>query len=245
MPFDYYKIIINNVIKNTNFALIMTEHVLHPRITDAGDWVTILFILTLGLIALTKSVYENRFEDYTKLIFSDKYSRIYRDSSHLMGMFNISLFIVQIISFSFFIHLLLSYFGHSSKTDWILFIQIFTFVIYFILSKFLIEKIIATAFKIEEVVEQFNLQKITYRTYVGLLLLPIDVLLYYYDSSLANFPLYILYSIIVLNVVMYLFSIKNYRKEIFGKLFYFILYLCTLEIAPYYFMYYWFTKDSV
>ncbi|WP_100844960.1 DUF4271 domain-containing protein [Flavobacterium sp. 5] len=223
----------------------MTEHILHPRITDTSDWVTILFIMAFGIIALTKSIYENRFEDFTKLIFSDKYTRIYRDSSHLMGMFSISLFFVQIISFSFFIQILLNSFGHGAKTDWILFIQIFTFLIYFILSKFLIEKIIGTTFKIEELVEQFNLQKVTYRTYVGLLLLPIDIILYYYDSILKNIPLLVLYSIVALNVLLYMFSIKNYRKEIFSKLFYFILYLCTLEIAPYYFMYYWFTKNSV
>jgi len=223
----------------------MTEHVLHPRITDNSDWVTIVFIMAMGIIALTKSIHENRFEDFTKLIFSDKYTRIYRDSSNLMGLFSISLFFVQIISFSFFIQILLSNCGYGSKTDWILFIQIFTFVIYFILSKFLIEKIIGTAFKIEELVEQFNLQKVTYRTYVGLLLLPIDIILYYYDSILKNIPLLVLYSIVALNVLLYTFSLKNYRKEIFSKLFYFILYLCTLEIAPYYFMYYWFTKDSV
>jgi len=201
--------------------------------------------MAFGIIALTKSVYENRFEDFTKLIFSDKYVRIYRDSSHLMGMFSISLFFVQIISFSFFIQILLDYFGHGSKTDWILFIQIFTFVIYFILSKFLIEKIIATTFKMEEFVEQFNLQKVTYRTYIGLILLPIDIILFYYGPNLKNIPLLVLYSIVVLNILLYVYSIKNYRKEIFGKLFYFILYLCTLEIAPYYFMYYWFTKGSV
>jgi len=245
MPFDYYKIIINNVIKISNFVLIMTEHVLHPRITDTNDWVTLVFIMAFGIIALTKSVHENRFDDFTKLIFSDKYVRIYRDSSHLMGMFSISLFFVQIISFSFLIQITLSTYGYGSKTDWILFVQIFTFVIYFILSKFLIEKIIATTFKMEEFVEQFNLQKVTYRTYVALILLPIDIILFYYGSYLKNIPLLVLYSIIVLNILLYAYSIKNYRKEIFSKLFYFILYLCTLEIAPYYFMYYWFTKGSV
>ena len=223
----------------------MTEHILHPRIIENKDWVILIFMLAFGIIALTKSVYENRFEDFTRLIYSDKYTRIYRDSSHLMGMFSISLFFVQIISFSFFIQLIFSYLGYGSKTDWILFIQIFTFLIYFILSKFLIEKIIATTFKIEELLEQYNLQKVTYRTYVGLLLLPIDILLFYYDSVFKNIPLLILYTIIGINVLLYFVSIKNYRKEILGKLFYFILYLCTLEIAPYYFMYYWFTKGSV
>jgi hypothetical protein len=223
----------------------MTEHVLHPRIVENKDWVTLVFIMAFGIIALTKSVYENRFEDFVKLIYSNKYTRIYRDSSHLMGMFSISLFFVQIISFSFFIQILLSYLGYGSKTDWILFIQIFTFLIYFILSKFLIEKIIATTFNIEEFNEQFNLQKVTYRTYIGLLLLPVDIVLFYHDSISENIPLLVFYIILALNGLLYLVSIKNYRNEIFGKLFYFILYLCTLEIAPYYFMYYWFTKSSV
>ncbi|WP_264565715.1 DUF4271 domain-containing protein [Flavobacterium sp. N3904] len=223
----------------------MTEHVLHPRIIENKDWVILIFMLSFGIIALIKSIYENRFEDFTRLIYSDKYIKIYRDSSHLMGIFSISLFFVQIISFSFFIQLLLNYFGYGSKTDWILFIQIFTFLIYFILSKFLIEKIIATTFKIEELLEQYNLQKVTYRTYIGLLLLPIDIILFYYDSVFKNISLLVFYTIIGINVLLYIVSIKNYRKEIFGKLFYFILYLCTLEIAPYYFMYYWFTKGSV
>ena len=223
----------------------MIEHVLHPRIIENKDWATLVFILAFGMIALTKSVYENRFEDFAKLIYSDKYTKIYRDSSHLMGIFSISLFFVQIISLSFFIQLLISYFGYASKTDWIVFIQIFTFLIYFILSKYLIEKIIATSFKIEEIIDHYNLQKVTYRSYIGLLLLPIDIVLFYHDSILKNIPLLILYTIIGINVLLYIISIKNYRKEILSKLFYFILYLCTLEIAPYYFMYYWFTKGSV
>jgi len=223
----------------------MIEHVLHPRIIENKDWATLVFILAFGIIASTKSVYENRFEDFARLVYSDKYTKIYRDSSHLMGMFSISLFFVQIISFSFFIQLLLSYFGYASKTDWILFLQILTFLIYFILSKYLIEKIIATSFNIEEIIDQYNLQKVTYRSYIGLLLLPVDIVLFYYDSILKNIPLLILYTIIGINVLLYIISIKNYRKEILSKLFYFILYLCTLEIAPYYFMYYWFTKGSV
>jgi len=223
----------------------MIEHVLHPRIIENKDWATLVFILAFGIIASTKSVYENRFEDFARLVYSDKYTKIYRDSSHLMGMFSISLFFVQIISFSFFIQLLLSYFGYASKTDWILFLQILTFLIYFILSKYLIEKIIATSFNIEEIIDQYNLQKVTYRSYIGLLLLPVDIVLFYYDSILKNIPLLILYTIIGINVLLYIISIKNYRKEILSKLFYFILYLCTLEIAPYYFMYYWFTKSSV
>ena len=222
----------------------MMDPVLHPRIIENKDWATALFVLSLILIALTKSVFENRFNDFTKLIYSDKYIKMYRDSSHLMSGFTIALFVVQIISFSFFLQLFLSYYGRASKSDWMLFIQLFTFITYFILAKFLIEKIIATAFKIEEFMEQFNLKKVTYRTYIGLIILPIDLILYYFDTFSKNIFLPIFTIALIINIFTYLLTIKNYQSLIMGKLFYFILYLCALEIAPYYFMYYWLIKGN-
>lgn len=222
----------------------MIENVLHPRIIENKDWATALFVLAFAIIAFTKSIFENRFGEFANLLFSNKYIKIYRDSSHLKSGFTIALFAVQIISFAFFIQISLSYFGYASKTDWLLYIRIVTFLVFFILAKYLIEKIIATSFNIEEFSSQFNLQKVTYRTYIGLLVLPFNIILFYYDSISRNIPLAIIAIILVANILTYLVSIKNYQNIIFGKLFYFILYLCALEIAPYYFMYYWFTKGS-
>ena len=207
------------------------------------DWATILFVVALVLVAVTKSVFENRFSDYLRLIVSDKYIKVYRDSGHLRSGFTVALFIVQLISLAFFIQLLLAYFGYASKTDWVLFIQIITFLAVFILSKFIIEKIIATSFNIEEFVEQFNLQKVSYRTYISLLILPIDIVLFYTNYISKDLIFLFIAIILIVNMLTYLISLKNYQNLLFGKLFYFILYLCALEIAPYYFMYYWFTKS--
>jgi len=220
----------------------MIENALHLRVIENKDWATILFVISFAVIAMTKSAFENRFADFAKLIYSDKYTNIYKDSSNLKSGFTISLFFVQIISLAFFIQLSLAFFGYASKTDWILYIQIITFLIFFVLSKFLIEKIIATAFEIEEFVEQFNLQKVTFRTYIGLFILPINIILFYYDSISRNILIFFIAIVLIINIFTYLVSIKNYQNIIFSKLFYFILYLCALEIAPYYFMYYCFTK---
>ncbi len=220
----------------------MMENVLHLRIIENKDWATVLFVVSFVVIAMTKSAFENRFEDFAKLIYSDKYTNVYKDSSNLKSGFTISLFFVQIVSLAFFIQISLSFFGYASKTDWILYIQIITFLIFFVLSKFLIEKIIATAFNIEEFVEQFNLQKVTFRTYIGLFILPINIILFYYDSISRNILMFFIAIVLIVNVFSYLVSIKNHQNIIFSKLFYFILYLCALEIAPYYFMYYFFTK---
>jgi len=220
----------------------MIEH-LQPRILENKDWATLLFVVAFALVAITKSTYETRFSEFSKLIFSDKYAKIYRDTSNLKGSFIVGLFFVQILSFSFFILLTLDIFGYASKTDWVLFIQIATFLLYFILGKFLIEKIVATSFNIDEFVNLFNLQKATYRTYIGVLILPFNAVLFYYDNIPKIVPLVIIGVSLCISLFSYFISIKTYQNIIIGKLFYFILYLCALEIAPYYFMYYWITKE--
>ena len=221
----------------------MIETILQPRILEHRDWATYLFVFSFVLIAITKTAFETRFSEFLKILVTDKYIKVYKDTSHLMSGFTILLFIVQIISFSFFIQLVLNFFGYVSKTDWIIFIRIFTFFGIFVLSKFLIEKIVATIFNIEEFAEQFNLQKVSYRTFIGLILLPINIYLFY-NNTPANILIYITIAVIlIINLFSYLVSLKIYQNLLIGKLFYFILYLCTLEIAPYYFMYYLITKN--
>ena len=216
---------------------------LQPRIIENKDWATLVFVATFALIVIAKSTFESRFHDYIRIIVSDKYLKIYKESTHLMSGFNVILFIVNIVSLSFFIQIAFHHFGYGSKTDWVLFVQIFTLLAVFILSKFLIEKIIAETFNIEEIIEEFNLKKVSYRTFIGLLLLPITILLFYCDYSADSLYIGIIVSLLIINAITYLLSLKIYQNLIIAKLFYFILYLCALEIAPYYFIYYLITKN--
>ena len=221
----------------------MIETVLQPRILEPKDWATYLFILSFALIAITRTAFEGRFSEFLRILVSDKYIKVYKDTSHLMSGFTILMFIVQVISFSFFIQILLYYFGYTSKTDWVTFLRIFTFFGVFVLSKFLIEKIIAAVFNIEEFAEQFNLQKVSYRTFIGMILLPINIYLFY-NNTLSNVLIYCIIGVILaINLYSYLISLKIYQNLLIGKLFYFILYLCALEIAPYYFIYYLITTN--
>lgn len=216
---------------------------LHNRLIENKDWATILFVLCVGIIAINKTISSVRFNEFIRLAYSDKYTKIYKDSSNLMSGFTVSMFVVQLFSFSFFTLLVLNQFGKADKTNGIVYIQIFTFLTVFILSKFLIEKIVATAFKIEEFSEQFNLLKVNYRAYFGFILLPVNIILFYntFDSELFFWIL--LVALFVINITTYIVALKLYQNLLMRKIFYFILYLCTLEIAPYYFIYNWFTKN--
>ena len=217
--------------------------VYNERIASGKDWATLVFVACFALIAINRTVFETRFAEFIKLAVSDKYTKIYKDSGNMLSWFTISFFLIQVISFTFLIQFLLSYFGMAEKTSWVSFVQIFTLIGVFILSKYLIEKIIATSFNIEEFNELFNLHKVNYRTYIGLLLLPVNIFLFYNNSQHPVVIYVIIGLIIAASIVSYLVSLRIYQNLILSKLFYFILYLCTLEIAPYYFMYYWFRKS--
>jgi len=228
----------------------MMDLVYSERIASGKDWATLVFVACFALIAINRSVFETRFAEFIKLAVSDKYTKIYKDSGNMLSWFTISFFLIQVISFTFLLQFLLSYAGDHyenfpkvEKQDWVSFVQIFTLIGVFILSKYLIEKIIATSFNIEEFNELFNLHKVNYRTYIGLLLLPVNIFLFY-NTSQHPVVIYIIIALIIAaSIISYLVSLRIYQNLILGKLFYFILYLCTLEIAPYYFMYYWFRKS--
>jgi hypothetical protein len=69
----------------------MIEHVLHPRIRKQR-WATVLFVLSFAIIAITNHYMKIVLVIYE--LFSQKYSKVYRDSSQLKSSFTISLFIV-------------------------------------------------------------------------------------------------------------------------------------------------------
>ena len=208
-----------------------------PRIISSGDWATLIFILTFGLLTVNRNVFAVRFHDYIRLIYSDKYIKIHKDTNNLKSWFTISMFIVQLISYSFIIHILLSYVNYNSLNSFIDFLKIFNFLTFFILGKYLIEKIVANLFNFENFIEQYNLIKVNYRTYLGLILLPIAMFLFYSKNQEINI-IYVLLSIfLITNLIMFSTILKNHQKSIQKHILYFILYLCTLEIAPYLLIY--------
>ena len=205
------------------------------------DWATLCFVLSLSLVTGSKYIASARFNDFLSILFTDKYISVYKDKGHLYSWFSLMLFVTQLLSYAFFIFLLLIYFGWVSSTQWIAFVQILNFLVFFSVSKYLIDKIIAATFGIEEFAEQYNLYKLSYRSYIGMMMLPF-IAMFYYSHEINTFAFGLLIGLVViLHLFTYAMMLRKFSKTILGFMFYFILYLCALEIAPYYFMYYWFT----
>ncbi|MTG98051.1 MULTISPECIES: DUF4271 domain-containing protein [Myroides] len=218
----------------------MENIVLIDRIVLNKDWATALFFIAFSVLAINRTIFSVRFAEFTKLAASNKYLKIYKDNTNLRNSFTLSFLAIQLISITFFIQISLKTFGYIEQITLNSFIQIINFIAFFVIAKYLIDKIIAVAFNIEEFADALNLQKATYRNYMGMMLLFVDVLLYYNEINSRSLTLILIFTLIAINVLLYIIFIKNNQKSILNKLFYFILYLCTLEIAPYFLLYFWF-----
>jgi len=212
-----------------------------PRTIVSKDWATIIFIITFSIIAINKLFFDVRFVDFTRLGVSDRYLKVYVEEVS-KSPFAISMFLVMLVSFSFFMQLILTYYNITILTDFVIFIRIFTALFVFILAKYFIEKIVAITFEIEPIIDEINFAKLNYRAYFGLLILPFVFVSFYNDWVNEYIIFGSIAIILILNILIYFFSIRKYQNLFFSKFFYFILYLCTLEIAPYYFLYVWIIK---
>ncbi len=209
------------------------------RVLEQKDWATVLFFICFLLIAINKDSFFAQFKEFSRIIVSDKFLKIYKDTNLITSSFVLSMFFIQLIAFSLFLFLYFNYVALVQRHDFIFFIQIITGLSFFILFKYYIEKIIAVVFHIEDFSKQLQYTKVIYRNYIGLLLLPIVIILFYNKAYCTPITLSILAVLLVLSLtVSYLISINSNQKLLLRKLFYFILYLCTLEIIPYYFIYY-------
>ncbi|WCM43393.1 DUF4271 domain-containing protein [Flavobacterium sp. CBA20B-1] len=204
------------------------------------DWVTVLVVAAFAAIVITRITFPNRFSDFAKLAFSNKYLSTYRDSNNMKSGFTISMFFVQMVSLSLFVHYIISLTGLSELSYFPTYLRILSILLFFVLVKYFIEKIIAVCFNMEEFAEQYNLVKVSYRSYLGLLLLPVVAILFYNRFSFDYFIWIVSGVFVLFNAILFLLLLKNYQKVFSQFLFYFILYLCTFEIAPYIIMYHWF-----
>ncbi len=202
------------------------------------DWMTLLVFACFVLMAAAKLLNSPRFNEFIFLIVSNKYFLVQGKNSEIFKPFNVLLLLVQILSVSLFLFLFFAHFFESvTLQDTLVFIQISGFYTIFIGLKFYLEKLIANLFSIDTHINQYLYHKLTYRNLIAILLLLINMLFMYAVNAGTNAFIAVLVIVLLLNLISLFYSYKTYEKLISNHLFYFILYLCALEISPYFVIY--------
>ncbi|TXE19407.1 DUF4271 domain-containing protein [Psychroserpens burtonensis] len=203
----------------------------------SNDWFTIFLVLGLGLITVSKFLFAHRFKDFLVVIGNSKYLKIYAREQKFIDGFDALLFFNGILSVSIFAFLSYSVLVNSSEFNINQFFKLLFGIGVLFLMKVLLERLIASLFNIDEVVDSYLFQKTTFKNYSGFILLPINCLLIYALEPTKNLIYVIIGLIILINIVGFATSFKNNQKLLINNIFYFILYLCALEIGPYLILY--------
>ncbi|RZS99639.1 DUF4271 domain-containing protein [Aquimarina brevivitae] len=202
------------------------------------NWITVVFILTLTALLAAKLTNPLRFAHFISLFNSSKYVIFGQKGNQLSSLFNSFLIVAQALSISLFILICIKTFkGIESENALILFTEITFFYLSFIISKILIEKIVATVFEIETLIEDYVFYKLSYRNFLGIILLPFNIIFTYTVEPSKIVLLMVGIAVLLLNTVVLISIFKKNEKVILNHLLYFILYLCALEIAPYFVLY--------
>lgn len=207
------------------------------RTIVSNEWFTIFIVLGLVLIALSKFLYGNRFKDFVAVLGNSKYLKIYARDQKFIDGFDALMFFNLIISVSIFSFIVYSNFVSDADFNVLVFFKLLFAVGAIVLIKVLLERLIGSLFEIDTLIDSYLFQKTTYKNYSGFVLLPINILLIYTLTPSKIIVYSVLGLIIIINLIGFITSFKNHQKLLLNNIFYFILYLCALEIGPYLILY--------
>ncbi|WP_272022225.1 DUF4271 domain-containing protein [Olleya namhaensis] len=213
------------------------------RNSNSVDVLTLTLLGCLIIVALSKTLFPKRFNQFATLLFNNRYINQYNKDQQIVDTFEGLLFANLVVNLGIIVYLFLQ---NNQISTAPLNLFIYTAAIgLFIIVKVVLEKLISNILAIGPIIDKYNFQRISFRNFAGLLLLPINALLIYTvtpNNTMLIIALAILFLIIIYGVFLF---IKNNLNTFKKSLFYFILYLCTLEIAPYIVLYKIITNNKV
>ena len=198
------------------------------------DWITILIFLSLLFVVLAKGVFYSRFLNFIILPFNNKYIFMYNKKEKLLNWFNLFFGLFLIINFSLFLYLGRNIlFEPSQNSVIVVFPLILASLVLFLFIKLALQMGNSFIFGTQKTISEVIFKKLSYFNYSGLIMFVANVILTYIaiGSKVVFYVAFLL--ILLVNVIGWITIIRNHQKFITGNFFYFILYLCALEIAPF------------
>lgn len=204
------------------------------RIVFSPDWLTIVFLVILLLIAIIKNNFSEQLSSLFSLLYSDKYYSDFGKVKPLIwNNFNILFFLIFILVSAVMIYYSLNaYVNDSFRFDLGYFLKILAGVLIYLVLRYTFEVILSSLFEIFEEYRFFSFVKLSNLFLISVYLLPVLLFITYVNSS--QYVIFIGAALIFLALVILFRYIKalQYDRINFSNIFYLFLYLCALEIAP-------------
>jgi hypothetical protein len=192
------------------------------RLIDTADWITLVLLTSVFFVVIGKSFFYNRFMNFIILPFNNKYVIMYNKKDRLVNWFHIFLTLFQLFNFALFVY-----------AYPFIYVLILGLLGLFLLIKVILQLFNAFIFNITSTISELIFKKLTYLNYSGIVMFLANIILSYALKD-SKTVIYVSISLVFLiNLIGWVTIIRNQQFYITSNIFYFILYLCTLEIAPF------------
>ncbi|MGJ8660174.1 DUF4271 domain-containing protein [Cellulophaga fucicola] len=203
------------------------------RVFNNIDWITAIFVVSLFVLVLSKTFFYNKFINFVVLPFNNKYIFLHSKKHILFNWFNALWSVFLWLNVALFLYYLLAIFNLGEKLTPVNYLFIFGVISLFVIVKLLLQFINGSIFNAETAIVHIVFNKISYQNYSGLVLFLANIFLTYItpNSELVAYLALVLF--IVVMCIGWVNLLRIHRKFITINFFYFILYLCALEISPF------------
>jgi len=199
------------------------------------DWIALVFFIILIILVVLKTMFKERLYHTSVLLFSKKYVSIYynKDKIGMLNLFQGLFFVIQILVISLFLSVLYGFFQASlydiSLNMYLISLGVVSLYYCF---RFVSGYLLSSVFNLKTIYRKVLFEKSNYTNSL-ILWVVVPLLFLVYSKNYYELFLWItLVMFVGLLTVRYILLLKNNKSFLFQNLFYFILYLCALEIAP-------------
>jgi hypothetical protein len=197
------------------------------------DWITMVILLSLVFLAISKRFFYTRFLNFMILPFNNKYIFMYNKKDRLINGFQVFFLLFQYSNLALFIYLAYNILSDTHASPSLLtYLLLLGGLLIFAVVKIIVQMGNGFVFNNIKLISEFVFKKLSYLNYCGLVMAVANILLTYVIKGSQVVVYCAILLIILVHMAGWITLIKNHQKLITNYFFYFILYLCALEIAP-------------
>lgn len=200
---------------------------------QATDWITIVFLLCLFIFAWIQTSYSKRLNQIFRAVAQSHHvNQLERDGNIFKERITLGLGLNFYLISSIFVFQLLSEFGlvPSGFNNLTITGIIFVALVLYQRLKSLVISTSGVIFNTQESSRQYRLILLIFNYIIGILLLPVVVIAFYWSN-----PVFLFAGLVIISLLIFYRIIRGFLTGLDNKsynLFYLFLYLCTLEILP-------------
>lgn len=204
----------------------------YRSITDL-DWMTIVLALGILILAVCKYFFKNSFFTFLILPFNNKYIGMNKKKGKLLHGFHLMMSVFQVVNMALFVLLARNLFVKERlELDPGFFGLVTAGILVFFSIKIILQIGNGYFFENYTLMTDIIFEKLSYFNYGGIIAFIGNLLLIYVLPGFEPLVYVTILSLTIINIIGVVKILRNHQKLIFASGFYFILYLCTLEIAP-------------